>query len=155
MRYNSSLADQDGGGISAMAHSTNYSNTFIEVAQDCPATAAEIPAARKHGGKSIALYHYSMLSERPYHYSSDELLFEVHVQRKDIPPANREAEHQRFFSKGQACMRSSPLGKRYGWGVHFDVEGKMAIYAVESDEYRALANDASLEHVRAMRSRRG
>lgn len=61
---------------------------------------------------------------------------------------------EQFFSKGQACFRSSPLGKRYGWGVHSDGKGKIAIYAVESPEYKKLAKDKSLEHVKAMRSKK-
>ena len=57
-----------------------------------------------------------------------------------------------FFSKGQACFRASPLTKRYGWGVHSDSEGKIAIYPVESKEYKKLAGDENLTHLRAMRS---
>lgn len=38
-------------------HATNYKNTFIEVAEDCPVKAAEIPpikaAGKKHGEYSI------------------------------------------------------------------------------------------------------
>lgn len=59
-----------------------------------------------------------------------------------------------FFSKGQACMRASPLGKRFGWGVHADAEGRVAIYAVDSKRYQALAVDPDITQVRAMRSKR-
>ena len=51
-------------------------------------------------------------------------------------------------------MRSSPLSKRYGWGVHSDAEGKIAIYALESDDYRKLCKDNKLEHKKAMRLKR-
>ena len=51
-------------------------------------------------------------------------------------------------------MRASPLGKRFGWGVHADAEGRIAIYAVDSKRYQALAADPELTQVRAMRSKR-
>jgi hypothetical protein len=137
-----------------MDHTTNYYNTFIEVAEDCPASTAEVPTPRKAGDKTIAMYQYDMISQHPYRYTSDEVLFEVYAQRNNIPSAEVEAEHHRFFSKGQPCLRSSPLGKRHGWGIHHDAEGKIAIYAVESQEYRRLTNDAGVHHVKAMRSKR-
>jgi hypothetical protein len=66
----------------------------------------------------------------------------------------RDLARDEFFSKGQACMRASGLGKRFGWGVHADAEGRVAIYAVGSKRYQALAKDSGLKQVRAMRSKR-
>ncbi|WZO98502.1 DUF6157 family protein [Isosphaeraceae bacterium EP7] len=44
---------------------------------------------------------------------------------------------------------------KYGWGVHYDAFGKIALYAVESDEYRRLSGpDAGTKVVQAMRNRR-
>lgn len=137
-----------------MNHTTNYYNTFIEVAEDCPVTTAEIPTPRKNGAKTIALYQYEMISRHPYRYTSDDVIFGVYSRRNDIPEAEKETERERFFSKGQPCLRSSPLGKRFGWGVHSNVDGKVAIYAVESEEYKRLASDDDIRHTKAMRSRR-
>lgn len=137
-----------------MNHTTNYYNTFIEVAEDCPVTTAEMPTPRKNGAKTIALYQYEMISRHPYRYTSDDVIFGVYSRRNDIPEAEKETERERFFSKGQPCLRSSPLGKRFGWGVHSNVDGKVAIYAVESEEYKRLASDDDIRHTKAMRSRR-
>jgi hypothetical protein len=58
-------------------------------------------------------------------------------------------------------MRSSDLGKRYGWGVHADENGRIALYAVDSTEYAALAagvspfDGSTVAVTRAMRSSRG
>ena len=68
--------------------------------------------------------------------------------------ADKPAQREAFFAKSQACLRSSPLGRRYGWGIHHDAEARVALIAVESDRYKELADDASLTHVKAMRSRR-
>jgi hypothetical protein len=132
-------------------HTTNYVTTFLEVAEDCRVAAGTEPPERA-GGKSAARMQYERIAGSPYRYTSDEVLFQVHAERSGIPEAETEAERQRFFSKGQPCMRASDLTKRYGWGIHFDGEGRMALYGVESPEYRRLANDPALAHVRAMRN---
>jgi hypothetical protein len=51
-------------------------------------------------------------------------------------------------------MRASPLTKKYGWGAHYDVQGKIALYSVESKEYQRIINDASIKKFSAMRSKR-
>ncbi|MDX1911480.1 MAG: DUF6157 family protein [Saprospiraceae bacterium] len=132
-------------------HTTNYYNTFIEIAEDCPVAAAEIPP-QKGEEKTVANLQFDLIVEHPYRYTSDEIIFGIHALRKGIP-AN-EAERSAFFSKGQACMRSSPLPKRYGWGVHHNAEGKVAIYPAESEDYRNLIADTAVKKVKAMRSKR-
>ena len=44
--------------------------------------------------------------------------------------------------------------KRYGWGVHNNAEGKIAIFAADSEEYQRLAADKTLAHVKGMRSKK-
>ncbi|WP_210481266.1 DUF6157 family protein [Naasia sp. SYSU D00948] len=133
---------------------TNYVDTFIEVAEDCPVTEAEVPPT-KGGTKTVAALQHELIAGHPYVFTSDDVIFEVYAERAGIPPEERPAERERFFSKGQPCLRSSPLGKRYGWGTHHDAEGRVAAYPLGSDEYRRLQSDPSLAHTRAMRSRRG
>jgi len=142
----------DHGQAVAMAeHTTNYRDTFIEVSEDCPIDhGAEPPIAEN---ASIAALHYRLISERPYELTSDDVLFETYALRKGIDTDDAEARAE-FFSKGQACLRSSPLGKRYGWGTHHDAQGRVGLVSRDSDEYAALAADASLTHTRAMRSSR-
>ena len=133
-------------------HSTNYHNTFIEVADDCPATEGEAPPRRAE--KTVANVHYDTLARAPYRYTSDDVIFEAHKYKNKMSADAVSAERQRFFSKGQACPRSSPLAKRCGWGIHHDSEGKLAIYALGSEDYARYANDPALKHLKAMRSRR-
>jgi Family of unknown function (DUF6157) len=136
-----------------MQHSTNYFNTFIEVAEDCPAVAAETPP-QKGETKTVANLHFEMIAENPYRYSSDDVIFQAFAAKNGLM-SNLDQERELFFSKGQPCLRASPLGKRYGWGVHSNAEGKVAIFARDSAEYAQLAADEGLKHVKAMRSRRG
>ncbi|MBS1580666.1 MAG: hypothetical protein JST66_00545 [Bacteroidetes bacterium] len=134
-------------------HTTNYTNTFIAVADDCPVDKAEVPAS-KAGGPSVAEHQFTLLHDRPYALTSDDVLFTVHAERQGIPESEREAARAAFFSKGQPCMRASPLTKRYGFGVHSDARGRIALVPLGSPEYERLAKDERLEQVKAMRSKR-
>ncbi|MCF0074452.1 DUF6157 family protein [Dyadobacter sp. CY261] len=134
-------------------HTTNYENTFIEVAADCPATTGEVPPM-KGDTKTVAGIEYEMISKHPYQFSSDDVLFKVFAERKDLTENELEEARKQFFSKGQACMRASPLTKRYGWGVHNDEEGKIAIYSCDSPEYKKFVKDSGLKTVKAMKSSR-
>jgi hypothetical protein len=133
-------------------HTTNYYNTFIEIAEDCPIQSAEIPPVKKET-PSIANLQFDRIMEHPYLFTSDDLLFAIHRERNGLT-SNLEQERALYFSKGQACLRSSPLAKRYGWGIHHNNEGKVALYAAESAAYEQLANDPGVKHVKAMRSKR-
>lgn len=135
-----------------MKDMNNY-DTFIEVAEDCPVTTAVVPQA-KGDSKTIPVIQYEMLVNHPYKYTQEDVLFEVMVTRNNIPEEQWEIEREKFFSKGQPCLRTSPLGKRYGWGIHHDSQGKVAIYAMESDEYKSFMSDESIQHVKAMRTSR-
>lgn len=134
-------------------HSTNYTLTFIEIANDCPADRGTIPP-KKDEAKSIASIQFDLIAENPYRYTSDDIIFSVFAERNDLTPEEQETAREDFFSKGQACMRSSPLTKRYGWGVHHDQKGRIAIYGAETEEYQNFLNDPEIKKVKAMRSKR-
>ncbi|WP_098745855.1 DUF6157 family protein [Paenibacillus sp. EZ-K15] len=131
----------------------NYYNTFIQVAEDCPASAAIIRKA-KGESKTIPVIQYEMISNHPYQYTQEDVLFEVFAARNHISENDRVSAREKFFSKGQPCLRTSSLGKRYGWGIHHNAQGKVAIYAVESDDYIKIMNDKGITQVKAMRSKR-
>ncbi|GIO99531.1 hypothetical protein J14TS5_46170 [Paenibacillus lautus] len=131
----------------------NYYDTFIQVAEDCPISEAIIPKV-KGESKTIPVIQYEMLSNHPYRYTQEDVLFEVFAERNQISEQERATAREKFFSKGQPCLRTSSLGKRYGWGIHHDANGKVAIYAVESEEYVKLMNDRGIAQCKAMRSKR-
>ncbi len=133
--------------------STNYFSTFIEIAEDCPTTIGKIPPV-KGDKKSVANLQFEMLYEHPYEFTSDDILFSVFATRKEIPQEDLEEQRELFFSKGQPCFRASPLTKTYGWGIHSNEEGKIAMYGVESEEYQRFVADESVIKKKAMRSKR-
>jgi len=129
--------------MSAKLYTTNYFNTFIEVSEDCPVQIAVAPPEKEP--KSAARIEYEMLIDAPYRFASDDVLYASNGERRGV---GRED----FFSKGQPCFRASALPKRYGWGIHSDAEGKIALVAMGSEEYRHLASDQNLKHLHAMRT---
>ena len=131
-------------------HSTNYRNTLILVSADSKATTGLEPA--KPG--SIADLQLSLVRDRPYQLTSDDLLFQVHVIRNEIPEERREAAREAFFASPKACLRASPLVKQFGWGIHHDDAERIAVYAVNSDEYHEFRDRTDVTNVAGMRSNR-
>jgi hypothetical protein len=134
-------------------HSTNYTNTFIVIADDCPVVAGEIPPT-KGDVKTAANIQFELILKHPYTYTSDDVLFQVFADKNDLTAAEYKDAREKFFSKGQPCFRASPLTKRYGWGVHSNHQGKIAIYGAETVEYQNLVNDKTITVIKAMKSSR-
>lgn len=133
-------------------HTTNYQNTFIEIAEDSTACASKQPPQKPN--KTVAEIQFELISKNPYKYTSDDVIFETFAQKNDIPESEKPEARKQFFLKGQACMRCSPLTKTYGFGVHNNAEGKIALIPVESKEYQNFLKDESVEKVKAMRSKK-
>jgi hypothetical protein len=120
----------------------SYTDTFILVADDCPEETGIVPPLR--GSKpTVAALEYELLTKNPYKHTHEELLFIVHVTRMGITPGDLMARgkqiHAELFAKQHPCMRASPLPKRYGWGVHHDAQGRIALVSRGSDQYNALS----------------
>lgn len=132
-------------------HTTNYYNTFIEVAEDCPASAGEVPPV-KGDAKTVANIQFELINKDPYKYTSDDVLFSVFAGRNQITKGELAKAREQFFSKGQPCFRASPLTKRYGWGVHCNEEGKIALLGCDTPAYNKMSADPNVKVVKAMRS---
>lgn len=133
-------------------HTTNYFDTFIEVAEDTKATNGTKPPIKAN--KTAAELQYELLANQPYGCSSDDVLFQVFALRNDLTESEHEKARQDFFSKGQPCFRASPLTKTYGFGVHSNTEGKIALYGRETPEYQKMVDDPTIKKVKAMKSSR-
>jgi hypothetical protein len=131
----------------------NYYDTLIEVADDCAVAAAQVPQPRG-GKKTKAVVEYELLAEHPYTYTEEDIAFETYAVLHDIPKMSWHRERTKFLSKGHPHLRVSALAKRYGWGIHNNADGKIALVAVESALYRQLLNDPHTTKIRAFRSSR-
>lgn len=140
-------------GSRGAEETTNYHDALVEVADDCPATVAEMPQARG-SRKTKVVVEYELLAKHPYTYTEEDIAFEVHAVVHNIAKASWPTERKKFLSKGHPHLRVSALAKRYGWGFHNNAEGKIALVAVESPEYKQLLDDPLTAKIKAFRSTR-
>lgn len=104
---------------------------------------------------TIAAEQYRLISERPYELTSEDVIFQVYADKQGIPESERPAAREDYFSIGRACLRTSPLAKKFGWGLHNDAEGRLALVGMETDAYQQLATgETGTRVVKAMRSSR-
>jgi Family of unknown function (DUF6157) len=129
---------------------TGYVNAFITIAPDCPVTEGTVPRL----ATSIAGLEHALLLNRPYDYTAHDLILEVNRHHKNVPDIDLDAFKAFLFAKSHPCMRLSMLTKRWGWGVHYDGQGRMALYGAETDEYRQFAMRSDLRVMAARPSRR-
>ncbi len=135
-----------------------YTDTFIQVAADCPAPRGEVPAGKRER-KPIHVLQYELLSAHPYRFTHADLLYEVHVRHKAIAPAELKtrgpAIRKELLEKPHPCLRACLLPKKYGWGVHYNEQGRIALYARESEAYHRFTQEGGVANlVTALRSRR-
>ena len=133
-----------------------YTSTFIAVAEDCRAETGEVPPSRAKG-PTVAAVQYALLSEAPGRWTQEDvlLLSSPAVRgRDDLDEAELERLRAEYFATPRACLRASPLPKSFGWGLHYDAEGRITLHAVDSPEYARLSSDPSLTQLKAMRSKR-
>ncbi len=133
-------------------HTTNYTNTLITVSPDTNAVAATVPP---RGKASIAEMQFVLLHGHDHELTSDDVIFTVFADRKGVVAADRDRARNQFFAKGQPCLRTSPLAKTYGWGIHADEAGRVALIPMGSSAYEALVNDEGIIKAPAMKSSRG
>jgi hypothetical protein len=131
-------------------HSTNYFDTFIEVAEDTKVDCGTKPPSKE--SKTVAEMQYELLSKNPYEYTSDDVFFQIYAERNDLTEAEYEKAREQFFSKGQPCFRASPLTKTYGFGIHSNSEGRIALFGMETQEYQDFLADKNIKKIKAMKS---
>lgn len=127
-------------------------NILITPAPDCPAGRAVVPPERP-GRPTRASIEYDLLTAAPYGLDHRSFTHAVHVAMASAA-AKPPADFASFHARGQPCMRSSPLTKRYGWAAHYDADGKLALLDPASNAFAALARDPELPRKPAMRSKR-
>jgi hypothetical protein len=118
--------------------SVDYVDTFITVSPDSTVDAAAPPEPRG-AAPTVASATFELVTQHPYRWRSSDVIFTVWADRRDVPEVERERARAEFYARPQACLRSSELGMRYGWGIHSDHDGRVAIYAVGTPEYESLA----------------
>lgn len=138
--------------------SVDYTDTFIAVAPDTAAAAGVVPVPRPQG-PTVGSATYDLLAPNAYRFRSSEVIFPVWADLQEVPAEERDVAWEGFFSEPRARLRSSDLGKRFGWGIHADENGRIALHGLGTLEYERLASSRTpdgwpVKVVAAMRSRR-
>ncbi len=85
---------------------------------------------------------------------TQKVAFQVYAVVHDIPRATWPTERKNFLSKSRPHLRMSPLAKRYGWGIHNNADGKIALIAIESSAYKQLLDEPDTTKIKAFRTSR-
>jgi len=62
-------------------HTTNYTDTFIEISEDSPVKTGEIPPTKRET-KTAANIQFDLIIKHPYKYTSDDVIFQVYADKK-------------------------------------------------------------------------
>jgi hypothetical protein len=98
-----------------------------------------------------------MLTGDPGRWTQEDVLLACAPavrSRPDLDDEEMDRIRQEYFAQPRACLRASPLPKTFGWGLHYDAEGRITLHAVDSPEYATLSTDTTLTQLRALRSSR-
>lgn len=131
----------------------SYKNTFIKISEDSEVTTAITPLPRNNK-PTIASIEYDLISNNPYKYTQEDVQFQTYLIKNQIISDQLNELREDFFKKTKACFRASPLVKKYGWGIHYNDEGKLAIFAANSEAYNQFLDSDQCTLVKGMRSKR-
>ncbi|MGE7989176.1 DUF6157 family protein [Lysinibacillus fusiformis] len=131
----------------------SYKNTFIKISEDSEVTSAVTPLPRNNK-PTIASIEFDLIKHNPYKYTEADVQFQTYLIKNQIESNSFDEISKQFFQKSKACFRASPLVKKYGWGIHYDDEGKLALYDVNSEEYEQFLHSDQITLLNGMCSKR-
>jgi hypothetical protein len=131
----------------------SYKNTLITISEDSKVTSAKVPAI-KNRKPTIAYIEHDLINNNPYKFTQEDVQFKTYLIKNQMEAENAAELREQFFSKSKACFRASPLVKNYGWGIHYNNQGKITIYDVNSEMYNQLLKQDDITKLKGMRSKR-
>jgi hypothetical protein len=131
----------------------SYKNTLITISEDSKVSSAKVPVI-KNEKPTIAYIEHDLINNNPYKFTQEDVQFKTYLIKNQMEAENSAELREQFFSKSKACFRASPLVKNYGWGIHYNNQGKIAIYDVNSEMYNQLLKQDDITKLKGMRSKR-
>ncbi|MFE4075637.1 DUF6157 family protein [Peribacillus sp. YIM B13477] len=131
----------------------SYKNTLITISEDSKVSSAKVPVI-KNEKPTIAYIEHDLINNNPYKFTQEDVQFKTYLIKNQMEAENAAELREQFFSKSKACFRASPLVKNYGWGIHYNNQGKIAIYDVNSEMYNLLLKQDDITKLKGMRSKR-
>ena len=114
-------------------------NTLITIAES--SSNRSISVESKNGTPTVASTLFEVLKNHPYEFKQSELFYEVHVSRlKKDPEQLKLASYK---------LQRSELCSLYGWGIHGDKTGKLALVPCDTKFYELLFNDTGIKKKKA------
>ena len=117
----------------------NDSEVLFTIAEKCPAKNGIVPITNRKE-KTVTMHYHDLLMESPYCFTYQQARKEVHENRRG----------KTDLKLNSYDMRRSELCKIWGWGVHADRNGKLALVGCETDEYQRLLKDSSVRKIKAL-----
>lgn len=133
-----------------------YTNTLITIAKDSPVEVSETPTSTREN-TPMHIVVYELLLGNPYGHNHEQLVFESHIIHKKLGDLSREEKEvlwEKLMKRTHACLRTSPLTKKYGYGAHYDAVGNIALYPAESMVYKKFVKDKDIEKIPAMKNKK-
>jgi hypothetical protein len=131
----------------------SYKNTLITISEDSKVSSAKVPVI-KNEKPTIAYIEHDLINNNPYKFTQEDVQFKTYLIKNQMEAEHAAELREQFFSKSKACFRASPLVKNYGWGIHYNNQGKIAIYDVNSEMYNQLLKQDDITKLKGMRSKR-
>ncbi|MGE7651183.1 DUF6157 family protein [Peribacillus frigoritolerans] len=131
----------------------SYKNTLITISEDSKVSSAKVPVIRNEK-PTIAYIEHDLINNNPYKFTQEDVQFKTYLIKNQMEAENAAELREQFFSKSKACFRASPLVKTYGWGIHYNNQGKIAIYDFNSEMYNLLLKQDDITKLKGMRSKR-
>jgi hypothetical protein len=131
----------------------SYKNTLITISEDSKVFSAKVPVIRNEK-PTIAYIEHDLINNNPYKFTQEDVQFKTYLIKNQMEAENAAELREQFFSKSKACFRASPLVENYGWGIHYNNQGKIAIYDVNSEMYNQLLKQDDITKLKGMRSKR-
>lgn len=131
----------------------SYKNTLITISEDSKVSSAKVPVI-KNEKPTIAYIEHDLINNNPYKFTQEDVQFKTYLIKNQMEAENAAELREQFFSKSKACLRASPLVENYGWGIHYNNQGKIAIYDVNSEMYNQLLKQDDITKLKGMRSKR-
>jgi hypothetical protein len=120
-------------------HTTNCFDTFIQVAEIAPRASARSRRPAR-GNPTVAGLHYKMITEAPYKYTSDDVVFAtLRPGRQLDAKATKEGARpcpRRILLQGAGVSGGHQAWQALRLGRASDADGRVAIYAVDSKRYQ-------------------
>jgi hypothetical protein len=86
--------------------------------------------------ETIPMVQYDILSNNPYKYTKETFYEEVYWNRLG-------RKHLKISSYS---LYRNELRKKWGWGIHIDENGKIALVGIETDKYQRLKRELDCDN---------